>query len=41
MNKAAAIMQAEGVQVEQVYVLDHAIAFGMVKDGSDEGVADD
>jgi multimeric flavodoxin WrbA len=41
MNKAAAVMESEGVEVEQVYVLDHTIAFGMIKDGSEEGVADD
>jgi multimeric flavodoxin WrbA len=41
MDKAAAIMTAEGVEVEQIYARDHAIAFGMIKDGADEGVADE
>jgi multimeric flavodoxin WrbA len=41
MDKAAAIMTAEGVDVEQIYARDHAIAFGMIKDGADEGVADE
>ena len=36
MNRAAGIMEAEGVAVEHVYALDHTIAFGMVKDGSPE-----
>ena len=41
MDKAAAIMATEGVDVEQIYARDHAIAFGMIKDGADEGVADE
>jgi multimeric flavodoxin WrbA len=41
MDKAAAIMTAEAVAVEQIYARDHAIAFGMIKDGADEGVADE
>lgn len=41
IDKAAAIMEAEKVQVEQIYPLDHTIAFGMIKDGNDEGLADD
>ncbi len=41
MNKAARIMEAEGVNVEYIHALDHAIAFGMVKDGAETGQADD
>jgi multimeric flavodoxin WrbA len=41
MDKAAAVMSAEGVHVHQIYARDHTIAFGMIKDGADEGVADD
>ncbi|HYG83275.1 MAG TPA: flavodoxin family protein [Verrucomicrobiae bacterium] len=41
INKAAHIMEAQGVRVEQIYALDHAIAFGMIKDGKEEGQADD
>ena len=41
MDKASGLMAHEGVQVEQIYALDHTIAFGMIKDGADEGVADD
>ena len=40
LDKAVAVMQAEGVDVEQIYALEHTIATGMVKDASDEGVAD-
>ena len=41
MDKSAAIMSAEGVSVEQIYILDHKIAFGMIKDGKDEGQEDE
>lgn len=41
MDRVAGVMQQEGAQVEQVYALDHTIAFGMVKDGAEEGLADD
>ncbi len=41
INKAANIMEAEGVKVEQVYVLDHTVAFGMIKDGKEEDLTDD
>ncbi len=41
LNRAAGIMEAEGVAVEQMYVLDHDIATGMIKDGSEEGQKDD
>ncbi|MDB5169830.1 MAG: Flavodoxin [Candidatus Saccharibacteria bacterium] len=41
MDKVAHIMTSQGVAVEQIYALDHAIAFGMIKDGADEGQKDD
>src|SRR6516225_7301171 len=41
MNRVAGVMRDEGVNVEQVYMLDHKIAFGMVKDGKDTGQEDD
>lgn len=41
MDRAAGIMQQEGVAVEHVYALDHDIAFGMVKDASTDGHTDD
>jgi multimeric flavodoxin WrbA len=34
-------MEHEGVQVEQIYALDHTIAFGMIEDGRTEGQDDD
>ncbi len=34
MNRAAGIMETEGVDVEHIHVLDHDIAFGMIKDGA-------
>jgi multimeric flavodoxin WrbA len=41
MDKAAGIMHHEGVKVEQIYALDHDIAFGMIKDGHEEGLKDE
>lgn len=41
LDKAAAIMSKEGVTVEQLYVLDHTIAFGMIKDGAEEDLPDE
>lgn len=41
MDKSAKIMQAQGVDVEHVYALDHPIAFGMIKDGKEDGQADE
>lgn len=41
MNRASNIMKAQGVDVEHIYVLDHKVAFGMIKDGNDEGQDDD
>ena len=41
INRAAGIMETEGVEVEHIYALDHTIAFGMVKDGTESGQDDD
>jgi multimeric flavodoxin WrbA len=41
MNKAAYIMESQGVKVEHLYALDYKIAFGMIKDGAPEGQADE
>lgn len=41
INKAAKIMESEGVAVDHVYALDYSIAFGMIKDGADEGQKDE
>jgi multimeric flavodoxin WrbA len=41
VNKAVDVMQKEGVKVEQIYALDHNIAFGMIKDGKEEGLEDE
>lgn len=41
MNKSAKIMEAQGVLVEHIYALDHDIAFGMIKDGAEDGQPDD
>ena len=41
MKKASDIMRAEGVEVEDIYVLDYDVAFGMLKDGREEGQKDD
>lgn len=41
IDRVANVMSKEGVFVEQVYVLDHTIAFGMIKDGKEEGLKDD
>ncbi len=41
MDKVAKIMESQGVKVEQVYALDHTIAFGMIKDGTEKGQTDD
>lgn len=40
-NRVAGIMSDEGVAVKQIYALEHQIAFGMIKDGADEGVEDE
>jgi multimeric flavodoxin WrbA len=41
INKAVDVMQKESVKVEQIYALDHDIAFGMIKDGNEEGLKDE
>lgn len=41
IDRVANIMAKEGIEVEQVYVLDHSVAFGMIKDGAEEGQPDD
>jgi multimeric flavodoxin WrbA len=41
INKSVDIMEKQGVKVDQIYALDHDIAFGMVKDGKEEGVKDE
>ena len=41
MDRVAGIMVRQGVAVEQIYALDRTIAFGMIKDGQDEGLADE
>lgn len=41
IDRFARVMQTEGVQVEQIYALEHRIAFGMVKDGREEGLEDE
>ncbi len=41
LDKASHIMEAEGVEVEHIYMIDHAIAFGMIKNGEEEGQRDE
>ncbi len=41
LNRVSGIMQKEGVNVTQEYILDYDIAFGMVKDGKETGQKDD
>lgn len=41
INKAAKIMEIEGVSVKHIFALEHDIAFGMVKDGTETGQKDD
>ena len=41
IDRAAHIMDSQGVSVEHVYALDHDIAFGMIKDGAEDGQKDD
>lgn len=41
LDKVASVMKKEGVDVASVYVLDHQIAFGMIKDGNEEGQPDE
>ena len=41
LNRVAGVMEREGVWVSQLYALEHKIAFGMIKDGHDEGLEDE
>lgn len=41
IDKVVGIMSKEGVKVNQIYALDHDIAFGMIKDGKEEGLKDE
>ena len=41
LDKVAQIMTTEGVDVSHIYALDHTIAFGMIKDGQDDGLKDE
>lgn len=41
MNRVSGVMEQEGVKTEQIYALEHNIAFGMLKDGKEEGQKDD
>lgn len=41
INRAAGVMRDRGVDVEIVHALEHIIAFGMKKDQSVNGIADD
>lgn len=41
MSRSARIMEEEGVAVKHVHALDYDIAFGMIKDGTKEGLKDD
>jgi multimeric flavodoxin WrbA len=37
LARAGGIMASQGVDVELLHVLDHEIAFGMVKDATEDG----
>ncbi|HJP95761.1 MAG TPA: flavodoxin family protein [Candidatus Saccharimonadales bacterium] len=41
LDRVAHIMHVEGVRTEHIYALDNDIAFGMIKDGKEEGQKDD
>ncbi len=41
IDKVVGIMKKEAVKVDQIYALDHDIAFGMIKDGKEEGLKDE
>lgn len=41
LNRVSGIMEKEGVTVAHEYVLDHDIAFGMIKDGKESGQKDE
>src|SRR3984957_4537802 len=41
IDKVVGTMKKEGVKVDQIYALEHDIAFGMVEDANEEGVKDE
>jgi multimeric flavodoxin WrbA len=41
INRVTSVMSREGVAVEEVYALEHRIAFGMIEDGAEIGLTDD
>jgi multimeric flavodoxin WrbA len=41
MNRAASVMVRQGVDVQHLYARDQTIAFGMIKDGTQDGEPDD
>lgn len=41
LNRVAQVMEKEGLWVKQLYLLDHKVAFGMIKDGREEGLEDE
>jgi len=41
LNRVAGIMKTKGVTVKHEYILNYAIAFGMIKDGKSTGQKDD
>jgi multimeric flavodoxin WrbA len=41
IDKAVPIFESQGVVVDQIYALEHKIAFGMIKDGQEIGQDDD
>jgi len=41
IDKVTAIMKQQGATVDEIYPLEHTVAFGMIKDGKEEGLADD
>ncbi|HEY2004702.1 MAG TPA: NAD(P)H-dependent oxidoreductase [Candidatus Saccharimonadia bacterium] len=41
LNRVSGVMEKEGVEVSQLYMLEHKVAFGMIKDGREEGVEDE
>ncbi len=41
IDRFSYILTTEGVKVDHIYAMDHQIAFGMIKDGADVGLADE
>jgi multimeric flavodoxin WrbA len=41
MNRVIGVMTKEAVTVEEIYLLEHQVAFGMIKDGNDKGTTDE